>query len=161
MRDNILRKRIASILFLSFCFLTSCSHPYRKWECSTVRADFPPVTYSTVYLNPCNGFNGLEAEFIFYGPYVQLYLNALSLQLPRSTTDENIVEVLISIGDNQYNFAAERLGGGQKLLMPEEAQNLIIAALLEGQEVIVSCGRYETTLIPCNFSTFFYKLCPN
>lgn len=137
--------------FLAFYCAISCSHPCRQWELIKIKADCPPITYYQAYLSASNPFNGIEIELLSTGAETQLYLNVLALQFPHCPENENQTEVTICIDDMQYVVNAERFLGGQRLLLPEEAQQLIICALIENRPVDISAGRYQATIVPDNF----------
>lgn len=105
---------------------------------------------------PCNRFNGVEAELLYSGHDIEFYLNAFTL-LFSDSENAGYTEVVIGIADQKYTYPAERLAGGQRLLLPAEAQQLIIAALIDNASVELSAGRYQAILIPDNFASIYAK----
>jgi len=116
------------------------------------------MTYAKAVLPALNTFNGLQGELLLIGTKLQLYLNALSLQIPYLPNDEMHAGVTIAIEDQEYYFIADRFEGGQKVLLSDDALQIIINALLEGYFIDISIGRYETTLSPDNFACVYYKM---
>lgn len=149
---------MSSALFLVFIFLLGCSPPCHQWELVNIKANCPCITYSKAYLPVCSRFSGIEAELLCAGAEKHLYLNAFSLQFPKCADDEDTTEVIVLINDIEYTFIAQRFEGGQRLLLPEIAQQLIIDALLEGHCIDLSTGHYRATLIPDNFVNVYNKL---
>lgn len=158
MFDSLWRIRVPSILFLPFFILLSCTKPCRQWELETIQSDCPGICYGKATLPACSTFNGLEAEILSIESGLRFYLNALSLELPMVDDDVDYTTVIISIGDQDYSFLADRFQGGQQLLLPEDAQNLIIETLLQKCEVDIRVGRYQTTLVPNHFYESYLKL---
>lgn len=89
---------------------------------------------------------------------VRLYFYAVTLLFPTYENDERFCEVTISVDGENYSFIADRLDGGQCLLLPGDALQLLADALLEGRCVEVSTGRYQTTLTPQNFCNAYRSL---
>lgn len=146
-----MRKQFVCALVLITLLKTSCCPQYNHWKLAAIKADCPTASYVKVYLPPCNTFNGLEAVFMSCNGNMHLYFNALTLLFPCLCNDENHSEVVIIIKDESYRFIAERLQGGQRLLMPEESMLLITLCLLEKECVEVSIGRYHALLTHENF----------
>lgn len=143
-----------------FFFLFSCSRYCRQWELITIRADCPPVNYAKIYLCPDNEFCEMEIELLCTGYDTQLFLNTTSLIIPPSQNGESLADVIIAIDDIQYFVSAERFEGGQRLLLPQEVQQLIIMALIEDREIVITCGRYKTNIISKNFRNIYCKILP-
>jgi hypothetical protein len=57
-----------------------------------------------------------------------------------------------------YQFYAERLEGGQRLSLPEEAIDVIITELLEGRIFTLSIGRFSSEIIPFKFYEAYRKM---
>lgn len=147
----VMRKKVVYALFLITYFNTSCCPQYNHWKLAVIKADCPTASYAKVYLPTCNPFNGLEAVLMSCNGNARLYFNALTLLFPCACEDEKLSEVSISIEEENYLFMAERLQGGQCLLMPDEAMLLITHALLKKKNVEVIVGRYQTILTYENF----------
>lgn len=80
------------------------------------------------------------------------YLDAFTLLFPLNAGDEEHTEVTFCIEDVTHTFLAERLLGGQRLLLPDEAMEVTMEALFENKTIEVTAGRYQATLIPDNFA---------
>jgi hypothetical protein len=74
----------------------------------------------------------------------------------QSNPDKTSVYILIE--EEEEEFAAYRLKGGQRLLIPEEAREKIINALLTCKQVTLRVGRYKETLSPEGFNRSFARL---
>lgn len=149
-------KRVIFILFLTF--FSSCSKPCLGWKLSTIHAVYPCSTYAKARLTPCNPFSELEAELLCNGKDTSFFLNALMLGFPPAETCEGKINVNVMIAEQSYEYASERLEGGQRIKLPEQAKQLIISTLLDGDSVIISIDRYQTVLIPDNFEKVYQEL---
>lgn len=156
MIEKILEK---GVLLLLFCLpLLSCSKSCREWELSTIKATYPCATYAKARLAPQNIFNGIETEFLIAGKDATIFLNAFTLCFPASDDDDGIVEVDLAIEEQSYRFLGERLTGGQRIKLPEDAKQLIITSLLECRSIVVSVGRFQTEIVPGNFEDVYKEV---
>lgn len=146
-----MRKRSVLTLFLIAILVSSCSPQCHQWQFAVIKADCPSAQYVKIYLPPCNTFNGLEAVFMRYNGTTAFYLNVFTLLFPINEGDEEHTDVTFCIEESTYTFTAERLLGGQRLLLPDEATQLALETLIENKTIEVTVGRYQTTLIPDNF----------
>lgn len=152
-----MRKSAYSALFLILLF-SSCS-PYRhQWKLAAIKASCPDASYVKIYLPACNTFNGLEAEFMCSNGDMQLNLNIHTLQFPMDSDDGSHATVNVIINEDIFPYTANRLLGGQRIVMPQEACQQIIGALLEGNNVDITVGRYETTLLSEGFAKHYDEL---
>lgn len=152
-----MRKGAFYALFL-IPLLSSCSPTCHQWKLAAIKANCPTASYVKAYLPACNTFNGLEAELMCSNGDMQLNLNILSLQFPCDPCDPEHSTVAVEFCGEKYTYVAERLLGGQRLVMPEEARQQIICTLLEGNDVDISVGRYESTLVSNGFSKHYDQL---
>ncbi len=151
-----IRKRAYLALFLAI-IITSCNSTcVRQWELTTIDADCPATTYAKLSLQPCNYFNGLEAELLDCGGNVRLYLNARTLLFAASS--DGTITLQLHFDDYDLEYQADVLEGCQRVLAPSEAQQTIISALLNNRAVDITIGRYQTTLTPDNFTCSYFQL---
>jgi hypothetical protein len=150
-----MRKSSTPTLFLIIFLVTSCSPQCNQWKLAVIKADCPPAKYARACLPACNTFNGMEAVLMSSNGTTHFYLNALTLLFPVYECDNAHTEIKIVIEEENYCFIVDRLQGGQRLLLPEEAKQLIVDALLEFKCVEISTGRYQTTLIYENFQNVY------
>ena len=150
------RKRVFSSLFLFLFSCIACSPPCHQWQIAIIKAYCPPATYVKTYLPATNTFSGMEVELMCHNGCLNLYLNAITLQFP--TTNPKQTELKIVVCDQTYIFLAERLNGGQRLLLPDDAKQLVICSLLEENCVKIYAGRYETTVTDEGFAKTYNDL---
>ena len=156
----IAKKSTVSAFLFALCCAVGCSPQCNHWKLAVIKADCPSAYYSKIYLPSCNTFNGLEAIILSCNGNKHLYLNAYTLLLPFNPNDEAHTDTLFSIEEKDYSFTAERLQGGQCLLLPDEAMELVIDSLLENKSIEITVGRYFCTLIPDNFDKVYADIVP-
>jgi len=153
-----MRKIAFCALFLILLFNSSCSPQCQQWKIAVIKSNCPCATYTKVYLPTNNAFNGIDAVFISCNGSVRLYFNALTFLFVPFDDNPECSQVTLKINDQAHTFIAERLEGGQSLLLSEESTQLIVEALLEQTSVDVTAGRYQTILIPDNFEKTYRAL---
>lgn len=153
-----MRKRAICAIFLISFFSYSCSPQCHQWKLAVIKADCPSASYVKVYLPACNTFNGLEAVLMSCNGNINLYLNAHTLLFPTIGCDECHSEIMMCIEEEKYQFTADRLQGGQCLLLPDDAMQLVVCSLLEKKCVEITVGRYQTILTHENFDKTYETL---
>lgn len=147
---NFIRKGL-SFLILSF-FLFSCRTCIPEWQTTTILSANPDYNSSRLFYPALNPFNGLEVEIIHTLSGMRMYLNALSLSFPMEEEHPELVTVNIELSENvSFSVLAERLGGGQRLLLSDEAAQKVVNTLLNGEPVFFSVGHYSTQVSPYHF----------
>lgn len=66
--------------------------------------------------------------------------------------------ILITIKGECFTFQGECLEGFQRVLLPTQATQLLIKALIDGHSVGLTVGDYQTTLEPWYFSEHYSRL---
>lgn len=151
---STLRKRVFALFLLSSTLL-SCQKDCRQWDYAEIPSTCPPTVFTKASLPPCNRFSGIEAEIFATGCEQHLYLNALLMEFPCGPDPDHAI-VAITVNGSTMDYVAERFEGGQRLKMPCEATQTVIAALRGGICVDIKVGRYEETLVPDHFEHVYY-----
>lgn len=138
-------------ILISFFLLVSCSTPCRQWHLEEFSAVCPSYPISRLYLPASVPYNGIELEITRGSDGIRMYANVFSLPLPASEVNPFQTEVKIKIGDDTYEFCADRLEGDQRLLFSQDAVSIILSALAEGKIVQISAGPYKDEITPENF----------
>lgn len=87
---------------------------------------------------------------------MRMYLNAYSQSFPYDESHPEIVQVTIQLpGESPLVIDAQRLAGGQRLLLPDEAAELIVYALLNGRGLDIFVGHYHAEIPSENFNPLF------
>lgn len=69
-----------------------------------------------------------------------------------------MAEVGMTVEGQTYLFYGQVLGGFQRLLLPEEATQVIVDSLLAGRSVRLSVAGYEAFLYPYNFALLYGRM---
>jgi hypothetical protein len=146
-----LRNRVAfAALFLFLCF--ACARPYQQWECEKIQAHYPcsdsaKISWWTV--NPCQG---IDVHIIFTTCEMFLYFDTHIFEFPFIESNPLKTEVHILADDHgEYGFIADRLEGGQRLVLPAEAGSLLLDLLSAGSSFTISIENYSETILPTHF----------
>jgi len=158
---KILRK--GNLLFLSFLisiFVSSCSSVGQRQGWVLEKAITPYAIYdaSRIFLPVDDQFRGLEVVYVRGSQGVCMFINACSIPFPTDDTCPDKTDVVVEIADSFYVVRADRLKGGQRLLMPCDITENIVEALLVGCPVYITIGRYCGELIPDNFEKVYREL---
>lgn len=143
------------IFTLFFLFLSCQCQPLWIFEKTvTCRSDFN----SGVLFYPAEDpITNLELEITQTGSGLYAYINVFACPI-LSTTQDHQVEVSVTINSEENCFLADILTGGQRLLLPDDARDLIIGALLDGMAVDVRAGPYRQNVSPDGFRGGFCQL---
>lgn len=87
-----------------------------------------------------------------------MYVNIFSLPVIPLPDNPFHVNVEVEVNDNIFHFCSVLMQGGQRILLPDEARDLIIEALISYNLLTLSVGRYSTTIDTDNFVELYSKL---
>lgn len=144
----------AALLFIFY----SCSPSCRQWSYDEVCTSCAYYNSKRIILPPDNQFRGLDLEIVRTYSGQRAYLNIFSLALPKESNDPLKTQICISCEMSSYDFYADRLEGGQRLLLSKETEELIISKLLKYKAVTISVGRYRSEIIPRRFCEAYKQL---
>lgn len=131
--------------------------PPNCWEYREIdRLDTPCEKTVLLQYEPDNRFSGIELQFLRGDFGMITYLNVYCQTILPSSLDPCASNVFIRIDDQDSFYLAHRMEGGQRLLLPEEAQEQLITNLWNGKEVTVLLDGYCTTYSP-NYFRRLYK----
>lgn len=139
-------------------FLSSCTPSCPKWRYNEAIASCPSQNVARVIYPSKNICNGLELEITNSSCGLEMYINISSLYLPQKANNPKITTVRICIDGDDKEIDAYRLGGGQRLRIPEETRYEIINTLLACKPVTLQIGRFKETISPEEFSHPFMRL---
>jgi hypothetical protein len=139
------------LLFLLF-LITSCS-PTAKWHLETPNSLFSKGRWGRLYLLPKDCYAGISLEIIRSEGTEWCYINSYTLGFTEDTPP-----LILTIDGISYPFEGKRLEGFQRVLMPPDAAQLLITALLDGHSIDLTAGNYQILLHPLNFGRNYVKL---
>lgn len=101
---------------------------------------------------------GVELELDAGSSGLRMYVNVFSIEVPALPDSPTLAKVSLKICDEEYLYLAHILQGGQRLLLPDEARDTIIEALVDGFPITLSTGRYCSAIPAANFQALYDDL---
>jgi hypothetical protein len=89
---------------------------------------------------------------------LRTYLNVHSISIPSSKDHPNTSKIVLTIGSETIQGQARLHAGGQRLLLPLEMAERIIAGLTQKQAVHIKIPGYSTTIAWEGFEEKFEQL---
>ncbi len=133
------------IVFCCILYVCACSQ-HQEWNCQHITGTAPHFSscrLSTVVENP---LSQLQVEFLFYDRTTfAVYLHVLTQEIPAYSSDD-VAIVGLRIDETFYTYTAIRLGGAQKVLLPEDASHMLYDTLTAGKSAVVILQGYSTTI---------------
>ena len=102
--------------------------------------------------------HGLDLEFLKTHDRLYVYLNVHSTPIPPLKTDPESSFVYISVESEKHRFEAHRREGGQRLLLPDSAVELIISSLEQQHPITIHVAGYQSLIAPSEFSKQYQKI---
>ncbi|MCC5832477.1 MAG: hypothetical protein JJU12_05470 [Chlamydiales bacterium] len=130
--------------------LTACNS-HKEWTYSEVVSAAPELNSKQLRYRIKDEITGIEVELLegAFGRFA--YLNVCARQIPSLPGDACRSIVVFVIDDEKLSFQAERMLGGQKLLLPDEAIKKLIDSLDNNRSVSIYLDGFQTELKPSNF----------
>ncbi|MBS0652994.1 MAG: hypothetical protein JSR39_05635 [Verrucomicrobia bacterium] len=147
---------LCSCLFLSV-ILASCrsSSPWALDRVESGNSDFNSAKLTFPANDP---IHGIDVEFLNTSKNLYVYLNVHSIPIPALKNNPKYAFVHLTIGTEKYRFEALRREGGQRLLLPEEAVDLMISSLRKNLPIEIKVSGYSTQITPSGFPEKFKKM---
>lgn len=143
-------KILKRVYLCTLFFLThSCTTPSHTWSSQKIE------TCSQATLSPQNFFSDLGICLQKDEDKTNIYLNAYCL--PFNPDQDGTTNLFLLIDKKEYSFKASALAGNHRLLLPEEAKNLLLNALHGKKEIVISVGKYRTDVHSHMFSEAYKK----
>lgn len=147
---------IHSLLIL--LLMTSCSNKKALWEISETKTRHTSHQAFRISQKPNNIFRGIEVEFVRTSSGLRTYLNVHTLAFTENRFNHKKTEIVFISGGDEKSFLADRLEGGQRLLLPMEAQEFLLEKLSKNQSVKVISGRFDVDILPEELPSHLAKL---
>ncbi len=150
----------AGISALCMMLVLSCRSPKpRQWEIQEILTQTPCFNAGRLLLPPDPPTSLLELEILRNHSGIRCYLNLHSIEAMPCSEDPacTCLEILF---ENQEPWVVYPylLGGGQRLLLPGEAADVLIQALLEESSFTIRMGGGELFVISNQFAAVYEKL---
>lgn len=144
---------IASLVCL---FFLSCSAK-SPWVSQSIKTGNPDYNSTRLVYHSPDKLHGIDLELLKTGETTRLYLIVHSHTVPPYKGDPKRAAVLLTIDKKSYTVIAGRREGGQKLLMPDSARELILSALKNGTFIDISLKGYTAKVTSENFSSKYQE----
>lgn len=152
-----MRKKIflleKSVLALLLLFLSACSSK-AGWVYQEVKTKPIASNSANLRMPVTNPFNGLELQFLKGNFGTRAYLGIHAREIPPQDNDP----IVIVVDERPYSFATTRMEGGQRLLLSEEATQLLISALSNTHKVTIGApGGFVAEIPSKKFGKLYRK----
>ncbi len=136
--------------------LTSCASKghWKHSHMSTGTSEFSSSKLSYMFPDPNNS---IQLEIFRTEKHYRGYLSVQSHPIVPSQNDPQKALVYFQIQEESFSFLATRHQGGHRVLLPEEALEKILEALLQNVEVTLETSGYRTKINPEGFSSNYTK----
>ncbi len=137
--------------------LASCSHS-DPWAFNRIDSGDPQFNSTKLTYYSQDPINGIDLEFTHTCDAIRTYLNVHSLPIPPSKEDPKATKGHLTIGSDSFSFLAYRHEGGQRLLLPPEIAERIIAGLRECKSIQIKVPGYSVAIEGKEFEKKFGQL---
>lgn len=152
------RKECFALLSFFLLLIFGCSPACRQWQYDDVCTPCGQYNSGRMFLPISIPGNNLELEITRGLSGTHVYVNVCSLPVPPAPENPSIAPVNVIIGDSVTRTFAERLQGGQRLILPCEISQDIINAVLNNESVVISAGAYRAEIISTRFHKHYEHL---
>lgn len=126
-----------------FFFLLSCQSNPPRWESSEQRGLNPSYNSRLHRWHPEKSATNLGIEILQTPIEERIYLTLDLLSFPKPDDASNQVPVTLTSEDGVSELVGYRLEGGQKVLLAEEAGQLVLRHLRSGRPFQLAIGRFS------------------
>lgn len=151
--------RYGAYLALCFLALTGCSETCRQWEIDEIVTKNPCFNGGRLILGPDTDCSHLEVELARDSSGIRFYVNLLFLRAPPWPEDPARTSLTIQFEDQEpWIIHPYLLEGGQRLLFPGDAADLLIQSLLDGFSFTIQIGRSQISVVSTQFIELYKRL---
>lgn len=128
-----------------------------NWSYREVISHSPQFDSFQLQHLPEKDLSGIGVELLkgSFGTYCYLTVNCC--QIPPFRQDPTSALLVLQINEQTYPYKTERMEGGQKVKLPDEATQKLLEALGEGNAVTVYLEGFMEEIQPRNFFKFSKK----
>lgn len=148
-----LQRVVCALCLVSLC---GCSTSCRQWEIQQILTKTPCFNGGRLLLAPDSEYSRIELEIIRNRSGIRFYINLLFLEAPPCPEDKTRTSLNVLFQDQEpWIIYPYLFTGGQRLLLPGDAADVLIQALLDEESFDVEIGRSRIKVIPDNFSIVY------
>jgi len=155
-QDIIIRRSSRTLLF-ALCLLTACAKQ-GQWSQEKIHSHCEAFTFCKVHARSNDPVRGLDIEFIRFADGIKAYLIIHSTPIPCTICPSEKAPLHIQVDQEDFIFHADRLEGGQRFLLSQEACQFLIATFLAGKDAFITLPGYRSLIQAQGFSNYFYKI---
>lgn len=144
------------LLLLSFASCVKKPWQFREMEGKCPRSCLAKLSYPA---EDC--FSGLELSFLKGDFGIKGMIDVFSRSIPTIDQEQHFSSVWICIDGESYYFTAYRMEGGQRLLLPDEATDLLLYHLEAKKSITIQLENYSATFCPANFPRLYSRFSAN
>lgn len=144
-------RNAGALCALTLFLFSSCSSSSRQWVYHENRAHMPHTNSARLILYPELGEGPFELELIRSSIGIRMYLNICRMEAPPHPDYPKRSTVELCVDNEAMTVHPYILGGGQRLLFPDDITNIIIQALLEGHIVELKMGYRKFHIVSNSF----------
>jgi len=144
-------------LFLLLLFFASCARQ-DPWHETAIRNTNPEHEMAKLAYPASNPHDGIQLEFVRHGDSLNGYLSILAFTIPPHPDHPKQTILTCQTCDEKRSFLIERLEGGQKLRLSQEAITFLINAFQNVPTVHLSLGHHSQTYKSAHFEKHFRSL---
>jgi hypothetical protein len=129
-----------ALLIASLLLVASCSSSKSSWQC----ASLPSSPCKKLYLTPQNTFQNLEIVLHKEGEEERSVINVYGI--PLKPESDGRTKVALTLDGTSTYYSAHLLEGGQRVLLPSDANQKLLEALYQKKPFDLAVGRYSTSV---------------
>lgn len=147
------------LIILSLTLLLSSCHRSDHWRNISINAGNTKFNSSKLIYPATSFSHDLEIEFLYTAHTLHAYINVYSETILPYEGDEKVAFLTLDVKGHHYELLVDRLGGGQRLKIPEESLNFFIKLLEKHSSVTLALKEgYKTKINTRDFKKHFNNL---
>lgn len=148
MAAALIIKPITLVLVIAALFLPSCQK--ERWICREVVSDCPEFNSAQLLSPSDKAFSGIGVELLRGSFGTAGFLNVYARQITSN-------DVVFTAHACQYCYTGRVMSGGQRLLLPDAATDMLISTLTSGESVTIFLEGFSTEVCPDTFVKKYRK----
>ena len=131
--------------------LIGCSKS-APWSVASIQTGTTEFSSCKLSYQNTDTLNGMDIEFLSLEDSCHLYLSVHSHQIRPYEKDPKQALISFSDGKQTRSFIGARHQGGQRVKLPDDAKDYLIASMLENKTLTISTSGYSIKVRPDSFA---------
>lgn len=123
---------------LALLLFSSCSANRSSWNYASI----PSAPCQRLCLAPKNSFKNLEIALQKENEGTRAIINVYAI--PLKPESDGKTKVTLTLDGTSTSYTATVLEGGQRIVLPSDAEQKLINALFQKKPLVLATGRYST-----------------